>query len=124
MEVKGEDKFLLRAKTAPTAGKSELSAEYLGASHFCKYRCNWGKIVTLVTRAARATTMNSEDSQRLEACLQQAAEILYRNTSTEELTSFESLEKAVRTKMLELVSPKIAFFLSNKLQEQKKAENE
>ena len=68
--------------------------------------------------------MNSEDSQRLEACLQQAADILYRNTSTEELTSFESLEKAVRTKMLELVSPKIAFFLSNKLQEQKKAENE
>ncbi|MEC4813629.1 MAG: pentapeptide repeat-containing protein [Scytonema sp. PMC 1069.18] len=28
MEVKGEDKFLLRAKTAPTADKSELSAEY------------------------------------------------------------------------------------------------
>ncbi|TBR56401.1 hypothetical protein B4U84_29840 [Westiellopsis prolifica IICB1] len=28
MEVKGEDKFLLRAKTAPEANKSELSAEY------------------------------------------------------------------------------------------------
>ena len=28
MEVKGEDKFLLRAKTAATADKSELSAEY------------------------------------------------------------------------------------------------
>ncbi|MDF5724322.1 MAG: pentapeptide repeat-containing protein [Rhizonema sp. PD37] len=28
MEVKGEDKFLLRTKTAPTADKSELSAEY------------------------------------------------------------------------------------------------
>ncbi|MFL9455885.1 pentapeptide repeat-containing protein [Tolypothrix bouteillei VB521301_2] len=28
MEVKGEDKFLLRAKTSPTADKSELSAEY------------------------------------------------------------------------------------------------
>ncbi|MDZ8227879.1 MULTISPECIES: hypothetical protein [unclassified Nostoc] len=28
MEVRGEDKFLLRAKTASTADKSELSAEY------------------------------------------------------------------------------------------------
>jgi uncharacterized protein YjbI with pentapeptide repeats len=28
MEVRGEDKFLLRAKTAPDADKSELSAEY------------------------------------------------------------------------------------------------
>ena len=66
--------------------------------------------------------MNPEDSQRLEACLQEVAEILYRNTQTEELTSFESLEKAVRTKMLEEVSPKIAFFLSNKSQGRKKAE--
>jgi hypothetical protein len=28
MEVRGEDKFLLRAKTAATANKSELIAEY------------------------------------------------------------------------------------------------
>ena len=54
--------------------------------------------------------MTPEDSQRLEACLLEAAEILYRNTPSEQLTSFESLEKAVRTKMLEQVSPKIAFF--------------
>ncbi|MBG1240655.1 ISKra4 family transposase, partial [Nostoc sp. NZL] len=45
--------------------------------------------------------MNPEDFKRLETCLQEAAEILYRNTPTEELTSFESIEKAVRTKMLE-----------------------
>ena len=68
--------------------------------------------------------MNPEDCQRLEACLLEAAEILYRNTPTEELTSFESIEKTVRTKMLEQVSPKIAFFLSNKSQEQNLAENE
>jgi len=68
--------------------------------------------------------MTPEDSQRLEACLLEAAEILYRNTQAEELTSFESLEKAVRTKMLEQVSPKIAFFLSNKSQGQKKGEKE
>ena len=66
--------------------------------------------------------MNPEDSQRLEACLLEAAEILYRNTQPEELANFESLEKAVRTKMLEQVSPKIAFFLSNKSQGRKKAE--
>jgi hypothetical protein len=56
--------------------------------------------------------MNPEELPRLEACLLEAAEILYRNTPTEELTSFESIEKTVRTKMLEQVSPKIAFFLS------------
>lgn len=68
--------------------------------------------------------MTTEDSQRLEACLQEAAEILYRNTAIEELKTFESLEKVVRTKMLEQVSPKIAFFLSNKLQGRKLAEND
>jgi hypothetical protein len=66
--------------------------------------------------------MTPEDCQRLQACLLEAAEILYRNTVKEELTTFESLEKAVRTKMLEEVSPKIAFFLSNKSQGRKKAE--
>lgn len=66
--------------------------------------------------------MTPEESQRLEACLLEAAEILYRNTAIEELTTFESLEKAVRTKVLEQVSPKIAFFLSNKSQGRKKAE--
>ena len=66
--------------------------------------------------------MTPEDCQRLEACLLEAAEILYRNTQTEELTSFESLEKAVRNKMLEQVSPKIAFFLLNKSPGHKKVE--
>ncbi len=60
--------------------------------------------------------MTPEDSQRLEACLLEAAEILYRNTKVEEFRSFESLEKAVRTKVIEQVSPKIAFFLLNKSQ--------
>jgi hypothetical protein len=54
--------------------------------------------------------MNDKDSQRMEACIQEVAEILYRNTSTKELTSFERIEQAVRTKMLEEVSPKVAFF--------------
>jgi len=64
--------------------------------------------------------MNEKDSRRMEACIQEVAEILYRNTSTKELINFERVEQAVRTKILEEVSPKVAFFLSNKLQEQKK----
>ena len=68
--------------------------------------------------------MNEKDSQRMEACIQEVAEILYRNTSTKELINFERVEQAVRTKILEEVSPKVAFFLSNKLQEQKKEEKE
>ena len=59
---------------------------------------------------ASVTTMTPEDSQRLEACLLEAAEILYQNSPAEEMTNFESLEKVVRTQMLEQVSPKIAFF--------------
>lgn len=68
--------------------------------------------------------MNEKDSRRMEACIQEVAEILYRNTSTKELTNFERVEQAVRTKILEEVSPKVAFFLSNKLREQKKEEKE
>ena len=68
--------------------------------------------------------MNDKDSQRMEAGIQEVAEILYRNTSTKELTSFERVEQAVRAKMLEEVSPKVAVFLSNKLQGQKKEEKE
>lgn len=64
--------------------------------------------------------MNEKDRRRMEACIQEVAEILYRNTSTKELINFERVEQAVRTKILEEVSPKVAFFLSNKLQEQKK----
>ena len=64
--------------------------------------------------------MNEKDSRRMEACIQEVAEILYRNTSTKELINFERVEQAVTTKILEEVSPKVAFFLSNKLQEQKK----
>jgi hypothetical protein len=68
--------------------------------------------------------MNEKDSRRMEACIQEVAEIMYRNTSTKELINFERVEQAVRTKILEEVSPKVAFFLSNKLQEQKKEEKE
>jgi hypothetical protein len=57
--------------------------------------------------------MNEKDSQRMEACIQEVAEILYRNTSTTELTSLEFVEQVVRAKILEEVSPKIAIAWCN-----------
>ena len=57
--------------------------------------------------------MNEKDSRRMEACIQEVAEILYRNTSTKELINFERVEQAVRTKILEEVSPKVAFAWCN-----------
>ena len=68
--------------------------------------------------------MTPEDSQRLEACLQEVAEILYRQTPSTEINNFESIEKTVRKHMLEQVSPKIAFFLSKKLPGLKKEDPE
>jgi hypothetical protein len=68
--------------------------------------------------------MTQEETQRLQACLQEAAAILYRNTPAGELKTFEGLEKAVRQQMLEQVGPEIAFFLSSKLQEPTGEENE
>jgi len=51
--------------------------------------------------------MTPEDSQRLEACLLEAAEILYRNTKAEELRSFQSLEANQGSR----VSQKLLFFI-------------
>ncbi len=68
--------------------------------------------------------MTPEESQCVQECLQKIAAILYRNTPATELTTFESLEKAVRTHCLEEVGPNLAFFLSSKPQEPIKAEND
>lgn len=65
--------------------------------------------------------MNPEEAQRLEACVQEIAAILYKNTPLEALTSLEGIEKAVRQHMLEQVSPEVSIFLSNKLREQRQA---
>jgi len=44
--------------------------------------------------------MTPSDQQQLKAYLEGAAEILYRNTDPTELKTFESIEKALRQKML------------------------
>ena len=55
--------------------------------------------------------MTPERQARLQACLQELAAILYEETNAAELTNLESIEKTVRSQMLEHVSPQIALFL-------------
>ncbi len=69
-------------------------------------------------------TMTPEESQRLQACIQEAAAILYRNTASGELKTLESIEKTVREQILQHVSPKIALFLSAKSPEPSVVESE
>lgn len=65
--------------------------------------------------------MTPEKQERLRACLQELATLLYEETNPSELSDLESIEKTVRTQMLEYVSPQIALFLSSKQQEPKLA---
>jgi hypothetical protein len=63
--------------------------------------------------------MTPSDQQQLKAYLEGAAEILYRNTDPTELKTFESIEKALRQKILEEVSPELGSFFFQKYQELK-----
>lgn len=63
--------------------------------------------------------MNQDKQERLEACLQELATLLYEEADKGKLTDLEGIEKTVRSQILELVSPEIALFLSNKQQQQK-----
>lgn len=61
--------------------------------------------------------MNPEKQERLQACLQELAALLYEETQESELTDLESIEKTVRQQMLKHVSPEIALFLSKQQRE-------
>jgi hypothetical protein len=56
-------------------------------------------------------TMTPEDKELLAAHVKEIAKILYKNTPSEQISTFEDLETAVRAQILEHVSPKITFFL-------------
>ncbi|RCJ27450.1 hypothetical protein A6S26_13610 [Nostoc sp. ATCC 43529] len=56
--------------------------------------------------------MTPEEKKELDAYVKAIAKILYKNTPP------EKIETAVRDQVLEHVSPKIAFFLSEKRREQ------
>ncbi len=58
--------------------------------------------------------MTPQEQERLQACVTEIAQILYKNTPPEPIASLEGIEKAVRQQLMEHVSPKIALFLSKK----------
>lgn len=68
--------------------------------------------------------MTPDKQARLQACLKELATLLYEQTDKNTLTDLESIEKTVRTQMLERVSPEIALFLLNKQQELKQVNSE
>lgn len=68
--------------------------------------------------------MTPEKQERLKACLQDLATLLYEETDKSELTDLESIEKTVRQQMLEHVGPEIALFLSRKQQEPESVKSE
>ena len=66
--------------------------------------------------------MTPEELERIKACSQEIAEILYRNTPEQEIASLDGIEKSVRHQMLEHVSPEVALFLSQREQARHKGE--
>jgi len=63
--------------------------------------------------------MNQDKQEQIKACLKELATLLYEEADKSKLTDLEGIEKTVRSQILELVSPEIALFLSNKKLEQK-----
>jgi hypothetical protein len=59
-------------------------------------------------------TMTPEEQERLQACVTEIAQILYKNIPAEQIATIEGIEKTVRQQMIEHISPKIALFLSKK----------
>ena len=63
--------------------------------------------------------MTTDKQERIEACIQELAALLYEEADKSQLRDLESIEQTVRRQILEQVSPKIAIFLSKKRQEQR-----
>ena len=60
--------------------------------------------------------MTPEEQQKIKINLQEIAEILYQNTSVDNLQSFESVELSVREHLIETVAPEISgFFLTQRV---------
>lgn len=63
--------------------------------------------------------MTTDKQERIEACIQELAALLYEQADKSQLRDLEGIEKTVRQQVLEHVSPNIALFLLKKRQEQK-----
>ena len=55
--------------------------------------------------------MTPSEKVRVQECVQQLSEILYRNTPGDKCQSLEDIEKVVREHLLESVGPEMAFVL-------------
>ena len=56
--------------------------------------------------------MTPKEQERLQACTQEIAEILDRNSDPSSLKTLEGIEQTVRQQMLAHVSPNVGLFLS------------
>ncbi|RCJ28725.1 hypothetical protein A6V25_16450 [Nostoc sp. ATCC 53789] len=63
--------------------------------------------------------MSQDREEQIKACVRELAKLLYEEADKSQLTDLESIEKKVRSQILERVSPEIALFLSNRKQGQK-----
>ena len=68
--------------------------------------------------------MTPEEQATVKENLRQVAEILYKNTSSAELTSFETIELSVREHLQETVAPEISNFFSTQQEENLREEKE
>lgn len=58
--------------------------------------------------------MTPEETKELQAHIEAAAAILFKNTPAEQLPDFESIERSVRGHLLEQVSPQIGNFFTQR----------
>ena len=67
--------------------------------------------------------MTPEEQLIVDRKLREVAEILYKNTPSEELATFETIELSLREQLLGKVAPKIGEFFSTKQGEVKQEES-
>ena len=68
--------------------------------------------------------MTPEEQTIVKEKLGEVAEILYKNTPAEKLSTFETVELSVREHLLETLAPEVGNFFSNQQEETKQEENE
>ena len=68
--------------------------------------------------------MTPEEQAIIYGKLREVAEILYNNTPSEELSTFETIELSIREHLWETVAPKLGEFFVTQQEEKAREENE
>ena len=68
--------------------------------------------------------MTPEEQAVVQEKLREVSEILYKNTPSEELKTFETIELSIREHLLETVAPEISNFFSTQQEAKKQEESE